>query len=63
LKSQEEILLNSKPRSFSDFSFEAHYEFDDVPIEKVVPLFKSFTTIFYLKFLKLGKILFGSIKV
>jgi hypothetical protein len=30
---------------------------------KVVPLFKIFTTIFYFKFLKLGKVNFGSVKI
>jgi hypothetical protein len=29
-------------------------------MDKVVPIFKTFTTIFYFKFLELGKTLFGS---
>jgi hypothetical protein len=32
-------------------------------MEKVVPFFKTFTTIFYFNFFNLGKILFGSVKV
>jgi hypothetical protein len=32
-------------------------------MEKVVPFFKPFTTIFYFKFFELGKIVFGSVKV
>jgi hypothetical protein len=30
---------------------------------KVVPFFKSFTTIFYFKFFKLRKVLFDAVKV
>jgi hypothetical protein len=48
---------------FYEFSFEIHYESEEVPTEKDVPLFKSFTTIFYFKFFESGKILFGSVKV
>jgi hypothetical protein len=33
-----------------------------MPVEKVVPLFKPFTTIFYFKIFELRKIKFGSIK-
>jgi hypothetical protein len=55
--------LNSKPGNFSEFSFEIHSEFEEVPIEKVVPIFKSFTTMSYLKNLELEKVIFGSIKV
>jgi hypothetical protein len=40
LKSQEEILVNSKPRSFSDFLFEIYSKSEEVPIDKVVHLFK-----------------------
>jgi hypothetical protein len=32
-------------------------------MEKDVPFFKTFTTIFYFTFLELGKVLFGSVKV
>jgi hypothetical protein len=63
LKLQEEILLNPKPRKFSEFSFEIHYESGEVPMDEVVPLFKTFSTIFYFNFFELGNILFGSVKV
>jgi hypothetical protein len=63
LKSQEEILVNSKPIRFSIFSFDIHYESEEVPMDKVVPFFKSITTIFYFKNFELGKVLFGSVKV
>jgi hypothetical protein len=59
-KFQEEILLNSKPRNFSDFPFGIHLESKKVPTEKVVSFFKSFKPIFYSKFLELEKVLFGS---
>jgi hypothetical protein len=49
LKFQEEILLNSKPRNFSEFLFEIHFESGEIPMEKVVPFFKHFATIFYFK--------------
>jgi hypothetical protein len=55
--------LNSKPRKFSEFSFEIHSEYGEVPMKKVVPLFKSFTTIFYFKIFGCGKVLFGWVKV
>jgi hypothetical protein len=45
--SQEEILLNSKPWKFSDFSFEMYFKSKEVPVEKVVHLFDIFTTIFF----------------
>jgi hypothetical protein len=32
-------------------------------MEKVVPFFKYFTTIFYLKFYEFGNVLFRSIKI
>jgi hypothetical protein len=63
LKFQEEILLNSKPRKFSKFSFEIHFESGEVPMEKIIPFFKPLTTIFYFKFFDLGKVLFGAVKV
>jgi uncharacterized membrane protein (GlpM family) len=64
LKFQEEILLNYKPRNFSEFSFKIHVESREVPMEKVIPFFKPFTTISYFKKkIKLEKILFGSVKV
>jgi hypothetical protein len=53
-----QILFNFKPRSFSDVSFEIHFEFEEVPIEKVVPFFKSFTTLFYFKILEHDKAIF-----
>jgi hypothetical protein len=57
------ILSNSKPRNFSEFSFEMHFESEEVPMETVVPFSKTFTTIFYFKFLDLRTILSGSVKV
>jgi hypothetical protein len=32
-------------------------------MEKIVPLFKSFTTIFYFNFFKQDNVFFGSVKV
>jgi hypothetical protein len=32
-------------------------------MEKVVPFFKTFTTIFYFKIFKIGKVLFRAVKV
>jgi hypothetical protein len=55
--------LNSKPRSFYDFSFEIHSKSEEVSMEKVVPFFKSFTTIFYFNIFALGKVLFGSVQI
>jgi hypothetical protein len=49
---------NSKPRSLSEFSFEIYSESGEVPMEKVVPFFKSFKTLFYFKKFKLVKVLF-----
>jgi hypothetical protein len=40
-----------------------HFEYEEVTIEKVVPFFKPFTTIFYLKYFKLRKIMFESNQV
>jgi hypothetical protein len=60
---QEEILVNSKPRSFSDFSFEIYSKSEEVTMEKLVPFFKSFTRIFYFNFFALGKELFGSVQI
>jgi hypothetical protein len=51
-----------KPKSFSNFSFKIHLESKEVPLEKVVPFFKSFIAIFYFKIFKLGKVIFGSVK-
>jgi hypothetical protein len=63
LKFQEEILLNSEPRNFSEFLFEIHLKYGEVPMEKVLPFFKTFTTIFYFKLFEPGKVLPASIKV
>jgi hypothetical protein len=60
VKFQKEILLNSKPRNFFEFSFELHFESEKVPMEKVVPLIKTFKTILYFRFFELRKVLFGS---
>jgi hypothetical protein len=62
-KFQEGILLNSKPRSFSKFSFEIHSESEGVSMEKVVHLFVIFKPIFNLKNFELGKVLSGSFKL
>jgi hypothetical protein len=37
LKDSNQILLNFKPRSFSEFSFKIHFEFEEVSMEKVAP--------------------------
>jgi hypothetical protein len=55
LKSQEEILLNFKPRNYSKFPFEVHFESGEVPMEKAVSFFKTFTNIFYFDFLSSGR--------
>jgi hypothetical protein len=44
-----------KLRSFSEFYFKIHFESEEVPREKVVPLFKPFKTIFCSKFPSLGR--------
>jgi hypothetical protein len=48
---------------FPNFYFKINFESEDVSLKKVAPFYKSFTTIFYLKFLKLGKLLFGKNQV
>jgi hypothetical protein len=53
----QEVILNSKHRNFSEFSFEIHFESGEVPMEKVVPFFKPFTTVFYFKNFELGNVL------
>jgi hypothetical protein len=40
-----------------------HLESEEVPMEKVVPLFKPFKTIFHFKFFEQVKVLFRSAKV
>jgi hypothetical protein len=55
--------LNFKPRSFSEFSFKIHIESEEVPMDKVVPLFKPFKNIFYFKKIELGRMMFGSNEV
>jgi hypothetical protein len=55
LKSREEILLNFKPRKFSEFSFEIHFESGEAHMEKVDPFFHTFTTIFYFKKIELER--------
>jgi hypothetical protein len=52
--------INSKPTSSSDFSFEIHFESEEVPKGKIVRFFKS---TFYFNFSEFGKVLFGSVKV
>jgi hypothetical protein len=60
MKFQKEIILNSQPRNFFEFSFEIHLESKEIPREKVVPLIQTFKTVFYFRFLELEKVLFGS---
>jgi hypothetical protein len=62
-KFQEEILSNSKPKKFSEFLFEIHFKSGEVTMYYVVPFLKPLTTIIYFKIFKLGKVLFGSVKV
>jgi hypothetical protein len=44
-----------KLRKFSEFLFEIYFESEEVPMEKVVPLFKPFTAKFYFKIFELGR--------
>jgi hypothetical protein len=60
---QQEILLNSKPRNFTEFSFEIHFKSEEVPMEKVILFIKTFTTICHLNFFELRKIIFESNQV
>jgi hypothetical protein len=48
---------------FPKFSFAIHFESGDVPMEELVPFFKTFSTIFYFKFCELRKVLVESIKI
>jgi hypothetical protein len=57
-KFHEEIILNSKPRDFPEFSFQIPSQSEEVSIEKVVNLFDTFKTIFYFKNFELGKVIF-----
>jgi hypothetical protein len=50
-------------RNFSKFSFEIHFECEEVPMEEVDLFFKTFSTIFYFKIFKFGKVFFELIKV
>jgi hypothetical protein len=63
MKFRKGILLNYKPRNFFQFSFEIHFEPKEAPMEKLVPLIKTFKTAFYFKFFELRELLFGSVKV
>jgi hypothetical protein len=45
-----------------DFSFEIHFESEEVSMKKVAHLFEIFKTIFYFKFFRLGKAVSGSVK-
>jgi hypothetical protein len=58
-----QILFKFKHRSFSEFQFKIHFESKDVPMVKVVLIFKTFKTIFHFKFSDQDKVLFGSVKV
>jgi hypothetical protein len=50
-----QILVKFKPQGFSDFSFKIKFESEEVSMEKVVPLFEPFNSIFYFKIFKHGK--------
>jgi hypothetical protein len=41
--------------NFPKFSFQLHFEYEEVTMKKVVPLCKSFKTIFYFIFLSVGR--------
>jgi hypothetical protein len=62
-KFQEEVILNSRPREFPEFSFQIPSESEEVSKEKVVYPFEMFKTIFYFNFLELDKVPFGSVKI
>jgi hypothetical protein len=51
------------PRKFSEFSFEIHLKFKEVTMDKVVPFFKSFRTIFYMKFFEFEKVSFRPFQI
>jgi hypothetical protein len=52
--------LKSKTNlDFTIFLFNLRSEFEEVTMEKVVPFFQTFTTIFYFKMFDTGKVLFG----
>jgi hypothetical protein len=46
-----------------NFSIKIHFISKEVPMEKIVPLFKTFKIIFYLNFSEQGKVLFWSVKI
>jgi hypothetical protein len=50
-KLQEEIILNSKSRNLSEFSFKIPSKSEEVSMAKVIRLFYIFKTIFYFDFL------------
>jgi hypothetical protein len=54
----DQIRFKFKTRNFSEFSFKIHFEPEEVPMEKLVPLFKLFNYIFYLKFFEQEKSIF-----
>jgi hypothetical protein len=45
-----------------DFSFEIHYESEEISMEKVVHLFEVLKTTFHFKKFRLAKAVFGSVK-
>jgi hypothetical protein len=45
------------------FNSKINFEYEEVSMEKIAPLFKPCKTIFILNFPEYGKILFGSVKV
>jgi hypothetical protein len=55
--------LNFKPRSFSEFSLKIHFESEEVSMDTIGPLIKTFKNVFYFKKKYLGKVLFGSKEV
>jgi hypothetical protein len=58
-KSSIKFHWNSNFRSFSEFLFKFHFKSGEVPIRKVLPYLKSFTTIFYFKNFEPEKVTFG----
>jgi hypothetical protein len=62
-KKYYQILSKFKLYRFSEFSFKIHFESEEISIGKVVPLTRHFKTIFYLKKIEFGKVLFVKVEV
>jgi hypothetical protein len=54
---------NSNIEASLNFSLKIYFESEDVAMEKVLPLFKLFKSIFYFKISEPGKVFFGSVKI